>query len=59
MAVLHAAIASSGVGGVRRVRLAVWYVGSGSCVSECLVDVLDAASIIRCGGGASGAVRRL
>ena len=56
-------LASSGVDGVRRVRLALLYVGSGVGVLWMMHDdVLDAASIMRCVGGvhrASGAVRRL
>jgi len=61
-------LASSGVGvgGVRRVRLALLlnkllllYVGSGCVGVLWIFWVLDAASIIRCRGGAWGAVRRL
>jgi len=49
-------LASSGVGGVRRVRLALLYVGIAVSVSCGCSDVLvlDAASIIRCGGGCIG-----
>jgi len=51
-------LASSSVGGVRRVRLALLYVGS--CVSVLWMFLMRLASSgIRCGGDASGAVRRL
>ena len=58
-------LASSGVGGVRRVRLALLYVGSCSCVGVVWMMFwmrLGASSVIRCVGGvhrASGAVGRL
>ena len=52
-------LASSGVGGVRRVRLALLYVGSCFGILWMMFWMWLAFSIIRCRGGASGAVRRL
>ena len=53
-------LASSGVGGVRRVRLALLYVGSCVGVLWMMFWMRLASSVrFRCGGGALGAVRRL
>jgi len=51
-------LASSGVGGVRRVQLALLYVGSCVGVLLWMFWMRLESSDIRCGGGASGAIRR-